>query len=79
MTDRPRFSRLKIFASSLNIALCLGAVALVALYLLPSLVGKNKRNFNAILILNIFLGWTFIGWVVALVWAATRDPDDPRK
>jgi hypothetical protein len=23
-----------------------------------------------IALLNLFLGWTFIGWVVALVWAA---------
>jgi hypothetical protein len=21
--------------------------------------------------LNLFLGWTFIGWIVALIWAIT--------
>jgi hypothetical protein len=43
-------------------------------YFIPSLVAMKKRNFAAILLLNIFLGWTFVGWVVALVWAATKDP-----
>jgi len=23
--------------------------------------------------LNLFLGWTLIGWIVALVWASTVD------
>ena len=23
--------------------------------------------------LNIFLGWSFVGWIVALVWAASND------
>lgn len=42
-------------------------------YFIPSVVGRNKKNANAILMLNLFLGWTFIGWVVALVWACTKD------
>ena len=43
----------------------------IILYFIPSLVAYNKKhiNTNSILILNIFLGWTFIGWVVALIWA----------
>ena len=45
----------------------------VLVYCLPSIVGKNKRNFNAILALNVLLGWTVIGWVVALVWAMTAE------
>jgi len=41
------------------------------LYFAPGLIAgfRNHRNTNAIFILNIFLGWTFIGWVAALVWA----------
>lgn len=23
--------------------------------------------------LNLFLGWTFVGWVIALVWALSKD------
>lgn len=42
-------------------------------YIVPSLVAEKRRhrNFKAILVLNIFLGWTLLGWVAALVWAST--------
>ena len=45
------------------------------MYFLPSILAfaKSKRDTAAILLLNIFLGWTVIGWVVALVWAAKTD------
>lgn len=47
---------------------------MVAGYFLPSLVaaGRNHHNGGAIAVLNVLLGWTFIGWVVALVWACTE-------
>ena len=40
-------------------------------YFLPSIVAfsRGKDNAAAIFILNFFLGWTLIGWVVCLVWA----------
>jgi hypothetical protein len=34
---------------------------------------KTKCIFS-IFLLNLFLGFTVIGWVVALVWAYTKDP-----
>jgi Superinfection immunity protein len=49
------------------LALCFG------MYFLPSIVGHNKRNFGAIFVLNFLLGWTIVGWIVALVWALTAD------
>lgn len=48
-------------------------IAAIGLYFLPTIIGWNKRNSFSILLLNFFLGWTFIGWVVALVWATTND------
>lgn len=41
------------------------------IYFSPTIVAasRQKQNVMAIGILNLFLGWTFIGWVVALVWA----------
>ena len=30
---------------------------------------KNPERTSAILVLDALLGWTVIGWVVALVWA----------
>ena len=43
------------------------------LYLLPAIIGANKKNFAAILALNILLGWTVIGWIIALIWALTHE------
>ena len=47
-------------------------------YFVPSYLGKDKRNSGAIFALNLLLGWTLIGWVVALVWALTVDAASPR-
>lgn len=40
-------------------------------YFFPAIVAyaRHKKDATAILILNLFLGWTFIGWVISLVWA----------
>jgi hypothetical protein len=43
------------------------------IYFLPTYFGRNKRNAGAIFALNLLLGWTLIGWVVALVWAVSHD------
>lgn len=44
-------------------------------YFVPTFVAmvRSHRNAAAITILNIFLGWTFIGWLIALVWSFTND------
>lgn len=49
----------------------------IALYFLPSIIGRNKRNFAAIFVLNLLLGWTLVGWIVALIWALTVDAPPP--
>lgn len=43
----------------------------IIIYFIPSMVAdcRNLKEKTQILILNLFLGWTIIGWVVALVWA----------
>jgi hypothetical protein len=45
------------------------------MYFLPSIIAlaRNKRDIAAIVLLNFFLGWTAIGWVIALVWAVKND------
>jgi hypothetical protein len=45
------------------------------LYFLPAIIAfaRSKRDAGAILVLNFFLGWTAIGWVIALVWALKQD------
>jgi len=49
---------------------------LLFLYFLPSIVARKKRNWAAIFVLNLFLGWTFLGWVIALVWAVMKEKPD---
>ena len=46
-------------------------------YFLPWIIAlfKSKRNTTAIFLLNIFLGWTIIGWFIALIWSATNEKD----
>ena len=48
---------------------------LIALYLLPAIIAqfKERKNATAIFLLNLLLGWTFFGWVIALVWAFIED------
>ena len=49
-------------------------IVIFGLYLLPALISFLRRNKNwmAVFLLNLFLGWTGIGWVVALVWSVIR-------
>lgn len=48
-------------------------------YFLPWFVSLLRRHeqVSAIFVLNLFLGWTFIGWVAALVWSMTRTNHSP--
>jgi len=45
------------------------------LYFLPTIIAaiKSKRDTLAIFLLNFFLGWSVIGWIIALIWAAKSD------
>lgn len=42
-----------------------------AVYLAPAAIAYNREHTNrvAIFVFNLFLGWTLLGWVIALVWA----------
>ena len=44
-------------------------------YFLPFAIAFHKKRVNtgAIFALNLFLGWSLIGWVVALVWALKEE------
>jgi hypothetical protein len=46
---------------------------LTLLYFLPAIIGRNEADATGIFLLNIFLGWTLIGWVAALIWAISSD------
>ncbi len=46
-------------------------IVILWIYFLPTIsaVFTRQKNIIPIFIVNIFLGWTFVGWVVALAWA----------
>lgn len=48
-------------------------LTILALYALPSIVAFKRKHKSkmAILIVNLFLGWTLVGWVIALAWSFT--------
>jgi len=45
------------------------------LYFIPSIIAyqRHKANRGAIVAMNLLLGWTLIGWVIALIWALRVD------
>ncbi len=49
----------------------IGFILSLALYFLPTIIAiaRHHRNLLAIILINVFLGWTGVGWLVALIWA----------
>ena len=47
-------------------------IGLVALYFLPTIVARSNKHSKkgAILLLNILVGWTLIGWIACFIWAS---------
>jgi hypothetical protein len=48
----------------------------VGLYFLPAIIAaaRHTHNSTGILLLNLFLGWTMVGWFVALLMAIFSTP-----
>ncbi len=47
----------------------------LAIYFIPVIIAYVRRhnNFMAICLLTIFTGWTFLGWLAALLWSLNSD------
>jgi hypothetical protein len=43
------------------------------IYFLPTVIALARGHLStlAIFLLNLFLGWTLLGWVIALIWSCT--------
>jgi len=57
---------------STHFVICVALIAgVVAIYFAPVLVARHyqHKKSTAIFVLNLFGGWTLVGWVAALVWA----------
>jgi len=51
-------------------------VFLVGVYFIPTAVafGRDTRNTWLVAVINTFLGWTLVGWIVALAVATRSAP-----
>lgn len=54
------------------------AMVVILVYFLPALLGRHKPDATAIATINLILGWTLIGWIVALVMATREFGSDGR-
>jgi hypothetical protein len=58
----------------------IGVILLLFIYFLPwILAGENHPQKEAIFILNFFLGWTLLGWVICLAMAVNKPADNVKK
>lgn len=46
------------------------------LYLLPSYEAWRRKHDNlmGVVLVNVLIGWTLLGWVIALVWSVMKPP-----
>lgn len=49
---------------------------LLAFHFLPTIIAatRHAHNFGWILLVNLLLSWTVVGWIVALIWAICDTP-----
>lgn len=53
-------------------------LAIILIYLAPSIIAQRYQHPKqpVILMLNVALGWTIVGWFIALVWALKGRPQE---
>ena len=61
--------------------LIVSLLLILAIYFIPTIIAvkKNHLQKTAIVLINVLLGWTFLGWVVALVWAVLKEKSEIYK
>jgi hypothetical protein len=55
------------------------AILLFAFYFLPTIIAEKRKvpHSGTIFLINLFLGWTVLGWIAALVWGVVETPEEP--
>lgn len=45
----------------------------LGVYFLPAIIAASREHHQggSIFVLNLFLGWTVLGWVIALIWSVS--------
>jgi uncharacterized protein YqhQ len=61
------------FVISVSVSFIIGTI----IYFVPTIIAvlMRKRGTTGIVLLNLFAGWTIVGWVIALVWALVAKRD----
>ena len=58
--------------------LFLVVLALIALYFLPTIIAVRRgRQIGPVAVVNVFFGWSLIGWVVAISMALSDKAAGP--
>ncbi|MFC1846659.1 superinfection immunity protein [Chloroflexota bacterium] len=49
----------------------------IPLYFLPTIiaVARHKDNKLVVFLINLFLGWSLIGWIIALIFSLSNGPE----
>lgn len=51
----------------------LGIIVIILIYFIPTWLASGKQQGTSVFLLNLLLGWTLIGWVIAFIWGAMKD------
>lgn len=49
-------------------------LVILSVYFAPTIIAvrDDHKDQGAIAVLNLLLGWTFLGWVAAMVWSVAK-------
>lgn len=63
------------------IRICFSIILILTIYFAPTGIAfcRNRLNTSSVFMLNLFLGWTLVAWVIALCWAFSSDAVDIYK
>lgn len=53
------------------------AVIMAMGYFFPIILGRKRRDRERLFWLNFLLGWTVVGWIVALLWSLREESTEP--
>lgn len=60
-----------------DVAMIIAVILGVLVYVIPTLVAwsMSSKGIRWVAIINVLLGWTVIGWIIALIWALVASKD----
>lgn len=64
-----------------TVRIIIGVLLLLTVFMIPTGVALIRRhnNFIPILLVNLLLGLTVLGWIVALIWSFTANVKEKRS